>query len=104
MTVFVSSKGIEKDLDLDIDRVCQYEQEHPDWGLVKFMVKYEANPRLTDMALLTYFMGFDSFQQFIDEGFSFTDLTEACQKASILGFMTSGVPGAEEAEPEEADV
>ncbi len=106
MTLFVSSKGIERDLDIDVDKVCAYEDQHPEWNLVDLILRLHSKPRFTDMALLAYFLGFDSLKDYIEEGFCLKDLLEAAEKASVLGFMISGMQEEpeEDAEPEETDV
>lgn len=99
MTVFTSSTGIVKDLDIDIDRVCAYEEEHPEWSLFHYIQDVAKCPRFTDMNLIATFVGYPSFKAWVQDGFSFEQLAEVISKSSIMGFTDS-----EEEEPTEVVV
>lgn len=86
MTVFVSSKGIERDLDLDVDKICAYEEDHPDWSLFKVFGKIADCPRFTDLNLIAGFIGYPSYKEFVADGFTFEDLAKVVQESSLLGF------------------
>lgn len=96
MTVFVSSKGIERDLDLDLDAICAYEDDHPDWNIAKMMMAMDNGFRMTDMKVLASFFGISDLKAFLQEGFSLKVLMEAVQKSSIMGFTDSSSPTPEE--------
>lgn len=86
MTLFVSSTGIEKDLDLDVDKICAYEEQHPDWSLFKVFDKIADCPRFTDLNLVATFVGYPDYKSFVEDGFDMEDLAGVVQKSKLLGF------------------
>lgn len=86
MTLFTSSTGVVRDLDLDVDRICAYEEEHPDWSLFKVFGKIADCPRFTDLNLISTFVGYPDYKSFVADGFGFEDLAKVVQGSSLLGF------------------
>lgn len=93
MTEFTSRKGIVRDVDLDLDAICAYEQDHPDWSLITMTQKMDECMRFSDLDLIVRFLGFTSLKEFIDEGFSVGDMAEMVGKSSYMGFMDSPSAG-----------
>lgn len=90
MTLMTSRTGTVKDLDLDIDAICAYEADHPDWSLAQLM---EGMPRMrfTDLNLMATFIGYADYRAFVDDGFSMEDLAGTIEGSRYLGF--TGSPG-----------
>ena len=85
MTLMTSSKGITKDIDLDIDAICAYEQTHPDRSILKLLEKMK-DARFSDMNLLARFLGYASFREWAEDGYTFEDMAGAVQGSKYLGF------------------
>lgn len=92
MTMFTSSRGATRDVDIDIDAVCAYEEDHPDWSLVDLLNNME-RMRFTDLNLLVSFLGFEDYKTFIEEGFSLEDLNAMLESSKYLGFTDSASIG-----------
>lgn len=88
MTLMTSKKGITKDIDLDIDAICAYEEEHPEWSLFQLLEKMKS-ARFTDMNLLARFLGYQDFRAWADDGYTFEDMAGAVQGSKFLGFTAS---------------
>lgn len=88
MTVFVSSTGVEKDVEFDFDAVCEYEETHPDWSLVALATKIKLL-RFTDLNLMSRFLGFSGYKEFIGMGFTLNDMGEMISASKYMGFTTS---------------
>lgn len=86
MTLFTSFTGVVRDLDLDVDRICAYEEEHPEWSLFKVFDKIAECPRFTDLNLVATFVGYPDYKTFIEDGFNMEDLANVVQKSRLLGF------------------
>lgn len=86
MTLFTSSTGVVKDLDLDVDKICAYEEQHPDWSLFNVFGKLAECPRFTDFNLLAGFIGYPDYKSFVADGFGVEDLAKIVQESSLLGF------------------
>lgn len=93
MTVFTSSTGVERDIDLDLDAICAYEDAHPGWALMDLVQQME-RVRFTDLNLMSRFLGFADYKDFVDNGFSFAQMAEMVQGSRYLGFTDSGPTGA----------
>ncbi len=85
MTMMTSAKGITKDIDLDVDAICAYEAEHPDWSIFQLLEKMKS-ARFTDMDLLARFLGYDGFKAWAEDGYNFEDMAAAVQGSKYLGF------------------
>lgn len=92
MTKMTSKKGITKDIDLDIDAICAYEEEHPEWSLFDFLSTKMKKPRFTDLNLLVRFLGYADFKEWVADGFDFQDVAGAIQGSEYLGFTVSAIP------------
>lgn len=88
MTLFTSSTGVEKDIDLDLDRVVAYETEHPEWSLL-VLVNSLKRLRITDLNLMATFLGFESFKAFVADGFTVSDMADMVAGSKYLGFTDS---------------
>ncbi len=88
MTLMTSSKGITRDIDLDIDAIVAYEEEHPEWSLFQLLERMKS-ARFTDMNLLAKFLGYQDFKAWADEGYTFEDMAGAVQGSRFLGFTAS---------------
>ncbi len=88
MTLMTSSKGITKDIDLDIDAICAYEETHPDWSILKLLEKMK-DARFSDMNLLARFLGYADFRAWAEDGYTFEDMAGAVQGSKFLGFTDS---------------
>ncbi len=88
MTVVTSSLGVERDVELDFDRICAYEKEHPDWSILDLIAKID-RLRFTDLDLLVGFLGFPDYRTFVDEGFDIDDIGDLLSKSRYLGFTDS---------------
>lgn len=88
MTLMTSSKGITRDIDLDIDAIVAYEEEHPEWSLFQLLEKMKT-ARFSDMNLLARFLGYQDFKAWADEGYTFEDMAGAVQGSRFLGFTAS---------------
>lgn len=82
---FTSSIGEEREIDLDVDRVIEYERAHPEWSLMGMMSSMD-NARFSDFDILAYLMGFDGLKDLLKSGFSIGVLSEAVQHSEVLGF------------------
>lgn len=89
MTLMTGSAGTVKDLDLDLDFICGYEAEHPDWSLFDMFERMK-RPRFTDLDLMARCIGFPSYREFVAEGFTFEDMATVIQRSKYIGF-TAGM-------------
>lgn len=104
MTVFTSRTGVTRDLELDIDRICEYEEDHQEWSLFKVFDKIAECPRFTDLNLVATFVGYPDFKTFVEDGFSMEDLANVVQRSKLLGFTdTDQEPERECLPPAETD-
>lgn len=94
MTMFTSSTGVERDVEFDFDKVCKYEEEHPDWSLSVLASRIKLL-RFTDLNLMSTFLGFSSYREFIGLGFTLNDMGEMVSASKFLGF-TDSTPSTEE--------
>lgn len=94
MTMMTSSKGITKDIDLDIDAICAYEDEHPDWSLFQLLERMKS-ARFSDMNLLARFLGYADFRAWAEDGYTFEDMAGAVQGSKFLGFTDTAKTDAE---------
>lgn len=88
MTIYTTSAGVEKDVDLNLDKVKAYEDEHPEWSLLDLIDSLKRF-RVTDMDLMARFLGFDSFDAFIADGFTVSDMADMVSSSKYLGFTDS---------------
>ncbi len=90
MTVFTSRTGVVKDLDLDLDVVCDYEAKDPNWSIFRLFDGIQTGLiRFTDMNVMARCLGYESFAAFADEGFDFKTLADAIKSSRFVGFMDS---------------
>lgn len=89
MTMMATSAGAVKDLDLDLDFICGYETDHPDWSLFDMFEKMK-RPRFTDLDLMSRCIGYPSFREFVADGFTIEDMASVIQGSRYLGF-TAGM-------------
>ncbi len=86
MTAYTSKFGVTKDLDLDLDRVMEYEAQHPGWSLFNLMESQAEALRYTDLDLVAKCLGFEGIKAFFAEGFSGADLMSAVRNSQYVGF------------------
>ena len=90
MTVFTSRTGVVRDLDLDLDVVCEYEAKDQNWSVFLLFKKIsEGLIRFTDLNILARCIGYPDFAAFADEGFDIQVLSEAVTSSRFVGFMDS---------------
>jgi len=90
MTVFTSRTGVVRDLDLDLDVVCEYEAKDPNWSVFSLFKKIsEGLIRFTDLNILARCIGYADFAAFADEGFDIKTLSETVTSSRFVGFMDS---------------
>ena len=90
MTVFTSRTGVVRDLDLDLDVVCEYEAKDANWSVFSLFKKIsEGLIRFTDLNILARCIGYQDFAAFADEGFDIQVLSEAVTSSRFVGFMDS---------------
>lgn len=85
MTVITSSVGESRDVDLDIDRIIEYESTHPDWSILD-MLGDMGRMRFSDLDSLARFVGFEGIKDMTSQGFSIKDLSEVFKGSKLLGF------------------
>lgn len=85
MTVITSSVGESRDVDLDVDRIIEYESSHPDWSILT-LLEGMGKTRFTDLDLLTRFIGFEGLKDFTGQGFRIADIADVYQGSRFLGF------------------
>lgn len=85
MTVITSSVGESRDVELDINKVIAYEQNHPDWSILA-MAGGMDNMRFSEYDLMCKFMGFEGFEDLVSQGFSPADVGEVLKRSKFLGF------------------
>lgn len=88
MTVYTTAAGVEKDMDLDLDRIIAYEAEHPDWSILD-LVNSMKRFRFSDLNLMASFLGYDSFEAFSADGFTVSDMADMVTGSRYLGFTDS---------------
>lgn len=93
MTLITSSKGITKDIDLDIATICEYEEQHPDWSITDLFKRME-HLRFTDLNLMARCLGFADYADYVEQGYSLEDMMAVVEGSKYLGFTDS--PGTEE--------
>ena len=84
MTIIEKADGTEVDMELDLDVIVAYEEAHPDWCISDLM---EGNKiRITPLNLMCTFVGYPSYKEFIDSGFTLDDLLSVITRSKYLGF------------------
>ena len=90
MTVFTSRTGVVRDIDLDLDVVCEYEAKDPNWSIFPLFQKMSTGViRFTDMNIVARCLGYPSFAALADEGFDIKTMSEAITSSRFVGFMDS---------------
>lgn len=95
MTILTSSTGVSRDVDLDIDRICEYEESHPGWTIADLSDQLD-RLSFTAYNLMAQFLGFKDYKDWIDEGFTMEQMGEAIQGSKYLGFTASEPTGGSE--------
>lgn len=84
MTIIEKADGTEVDMELDLDVIVAYEEAHPNWCISDLM---EGNKiRITQLNLMCTFVGYPSYKEFIDSGFTLDDLLSVITRSKYLGF------------------
>lgn len=94
MTIFTLVDGTERDVDLDIDVICAYEAEHPDWSILDLFQRMD-RMRFTDLNLMSRFLGFADYSDALDKGFGADRMADAIQGSRYMGFTGSPAEGEE---------
>lgn len=97
MVKLTSSKGIEADISLDFDKVCEYEASHPDWSIIAEIRKFSKTMRFTSLDLLASFTTHDGgWKGWLKDGFGTEDLmTVISEGLEALGFTSEASQSAE---------
>lgn len=93
MTLVTLADGTERDIDLDIDAICAYEEEHPDWSILDLFQRME-KMRFTDLNLMSMLLGFRDFDDAIEQGVDMERMADLVRESKYMGFMAT--PGGEE--------
>lgn len=89
MTEFTSSTGVVRDVELDLDAICAYEESHPGWSLPGLAEQMQAHVRFSDYNLLAKLLGFAGLDDVIAQGFSLEDMADMVLGSKYWGFMGS---------------
>lgn len=85
MTRIVSSKGIEKDIDLDVDKMMEFEDQDPSWSIVTLTERLD-RLRMHDVDQLVRCFGFDGVNDYLAQGFNIRQINQIIKGSKILGF------------------
>ncbi|WII07038.1 hypothetical protein PED39_05470 [Methanomassiliicoccales archaeon LGM-RCC1] len=95
MVHIVSSTGVEKDVSLDFDAICAYEDAHPDWSMVKELSNLKTM-KFSSLKVLTSFFYEGGWPQFVGDGFTIDDLSNVILEGlNELGFIPKDSPSTE---------
>lgn len=89
MTVVTLADGTERDIDLDIDAICAYEEEHPDWSILDLFNSLDTKLRFTDLNLMARFLGFSGFSELFNLGISGDKMFDIVRSSKYMGFTDS---------------
>lgn len=87
MTLMVSSNGTTRDIDLNLDFVMAYEEEHPGWSVFNVLEAQDNGVRYTDLDLVARCIGFEGIRDLVDQGFTVDDLMTAIKESKYVGFL-----------------
>lgn len=88
MTLVTLADGTERDIDLDIDAICAYEEEHPDWSILDLFQRME-KMRFTDLNLMSRLLGFRDYKDALEQGVDITTMGDIVQNSKLMGFTGS---------------
>lgn len=89
MTLVTLADGTERDIDLDIDAICAYEEEHPDWSITDLFNSMDTKIRFTDLNLMATFLGFSGFSELFNLGISGAKMYDIVRSSKYMGFTDS---------------
>ncbi len=92
MTLVTLADGTERDIDLDIDAICAYEEEHPDWSILDLFQRME-KMRFTDLNLMSMLLGFRDYKDALEQGVDITTMGDIVQNSKLMGFTGSPAQG-----------
>lgn len=92
MTLVTLADGTERDIDLDIDAICAYEEEHPDWSILDLFSHME-RMRFTDLNLMSRLLGFRDYKDALEQGVDITTMGDIVQNSKLMGFTGSPAQG-----------
>ena len=92
MTLVTLADGTERDIDLDIDAICAYEAEHPDWSILDLFQRME-KMRFTDLNLMSMLLGFRDYKDALEQGVDITTMGDIVQNSKLMGFTGSPAQG-----------
>ena len=92
MTLVTLADGTERDIDLDIDAICAYEVEHPDWSILDLFQRME-KMRFTDLNLMSMLLGFRDYKDALEQGVDITTMGDIVQNSKLMGFTGSPAQG-----------
>lgn len=92
MTLVTLADGTERDIDLDIDAICAYEEEHPDWSILDLFQRME-KMRFTDLNLMSRLLGFRDYKDALEQGVDITTMGDIVQNSKLMGFTGSPAQG-----------
>lgn len=92
MTVVTLADGTQRDIDLDIDAICAYEEEHPDWSILDLFSHME-RMRFTDLNLMSRLLGFRDYKDALEQGVDIATMGDIVQNSKLMGFTGSPAQG-----------
>jgi hypothetical protein len=92
VTLVTLADGTERDIDLDIDAICAYEEEHPDWSILDLFQRME-KMRFTDLNLMSMLLGFRDYKDALEQGVDITTMGDIVQNSKLMGFTGSPAQG-----------
>ncbi len=92
MTLVTLADGTERDIDLDIDAICAYEEAHPDWSILDLFQRME-KMRFTDLNLMSMLLGFRDYKDALEQGVDITTMGDIVQNSKLMGFTGSPAQG-----------
>lgn len=93
MTTIKSHDGTVKEVHINPRKVKEFEAADPDWSILTALGKLE-KMRYTDMEPLVQVLGFDSIEDYLEQGFTVGDIADAINNDESWGFSqsTAGEP------------
>lgn len=102
MSVKTTVNGKEATLEMDFDKVVEYELEHPDWSIVECIGHATESRRITDMNLITSFLMLDKknlgedYLSCLRSGIKVDDIVAALREGLVLlGFISEAAQSTE---------
>jgi len=87
VTLITLADATERDIDLDLDFVMNYEQEHPGWSVFNVLEAQDNGVRYTDLDLVARCIGFKGIKDLVDQGYTVDDLMTVIKESKYVGFL-----------------